>query len=233
MTYKAVIFDMGNTLVDYFDRSGWPAVLDEAIAASADYLRRQGVTVVDADTLAARVAARRGERTDCQVQPLIDRLADIFSLEGEQARRLEDGLCRAYMGPVFACARVYDETPEVLAALRQRGIATALLSNSPWGSPAELWHEEMARLGLQGTLDLMVFCGEVGWRKPDRRAFDYVLERLRRTPAECLFVGDDPRWDVEGPQAIGMDAVLIDRSGAAAGNGCPVIASLRDVLELV
>jgi hypothetical protein len=37
------------------------------------------------------------------------------------------------------------------------------------------------------------------------------LERLRITPAECLFVDDDVR-NVRGAIAIGMRAALIDRS---------------------
>jgi FMN phosphatase YigB (HAD superfamily) len=35
-------------------------------------------------------------------------------------------------------------------------------------------------------------------------------------PERCLFVGDDPRWDLVGPRALGMQALLIDRAGGPA-----------------
>jgi FMN phosphatase YigB (HAD superfamily) len=41
-----------------------------------------------------------------------------------------------------------------------------------------------------------------------------------------VFVGDDPRWDIAGPRAIGMDALLIDRTGAAAGADLTTLADL-------
>ena len=62
-------------------------------------------------------------------------------------------------------------------------------------------------------LDVTVFCRDAGWRKPARPIFDHTLERLGVAPRDCLFVGDDPRWDLVGPRAAGIEAVLIDRHG--------------------
>ena len=71
--------------------------------------------------------------------------------------------------------------------------------------------EELARLGLADAVDVPVFCGDCGWRKPAKQIFEYTLERLQATPGQCVFVGDDPRCDIVGPQTVGMEAVLIDR----------------------
>ncbi len=61
------------------------------------------------------------------------------------------------------------------------------------------------------VLDAVVFCPDCGWRKPARQIFDHTLDSLGATPGQCVFVGDDPRWDVAGPLGVGMEAVLIDR----------------------
>ena len=95
--------------------------------------------------------------------------------------------------------------------MRAQGIKTAIVSNTPWGSPAALWREELARLGLADAVDVLVFCPDCGWRKPARQIFDYALGKLKAMPEQCVFVGDDPRWDIAGPEAVGMAAVLIDR----------------------
>ena len=44
-----------------------------------------------------------------------------------------------------------------------------------------------------------------------------------------MFVGDDPRWDITGPEAIGMKAVLIDRTGRIDNS----IHKLDEILDLV
>ena len=118
------------------------------------------------------------------------------------------------MAPIFALAEVYDDTLPTLADLRSRGVRTAIVSNSPWGSPPHLWREHLADLGLADRVDAAFFCGDCGWRKPAPQIFHYVFGRLGVTAERCLFVGDDPRWDLAGPQAVGMRAVIIDRSGA-------------------
>jgi putative hydrolase of the HAD superfamily len=108
---------------------------------------------------------------------------------------------------------VYDDVEPTLARLRGAGIKTAIVSNSPWGSPAALWRKEIERLGLRRQVDADVFCGDVGWRKPARPIFERVLRELGVPAARSLFVGDDPRWDLVGPRALGMRAVLIGRTG--------------------
>jgi hypothetical protein len=36
----------------------------------------------------------------------------------------------------------------LLESIRQRGIKTAIVSNTPWGSSASVWRNELARHGL-------------------------------------------------------------------------------------
>jgi putative hydrolase of the HAD superfamily len=49
--------------------------------------------------------------------------------------------------------------------------------------------------------------------KPSPTIFRAVLELLRVEPAAAVMVGDSPADDVDGAQAIGMRAYLIDREG--------------------
>ncbi|MDJ0833845.1 MAG: HAD family hydrolase [Gammaproteobacteria bacterium] len=48
-------------------------------------------------------------------------------------------------------------------------------------------------------------------RKPDRRIFDAFCQQLQIEPAECLYVGDDPEYDVVGARAAGMRTVWVNR----------------------
>jgi FMN phosphatase YigB (HAD superfamily) len=58
-------------------------------------------------------------------------------------------------------------------------------------------------------LDAVTFCVEVGWRKPHPEPFLRTLRKLAIQPSEAVFVGDDPRWDVEGAVRAGIRPILV------------------------
>ncbi len=231
MKYDAVIFDLGNTLVSYYTCEQWPGILAECASGAAEHLRQRDMLRIDLTELPQRTQAeRRDEGKSEKVMPLIDRLERIFKLSADDlddSARLE--LSRAFMVPIFATAHLHSDALAALAELRTAKIATGILSNSPWGSPYQLWREELTRHGLSEAVDAAVFCTEVGWRKPDRRPFDFTLEKLGVPAGKCLFVGDDPRWDIAGPAAIGMDSLLISRHDEWTDQNHPTIKSLSEL----
>lgn len=228
LKYDAVIFDYGNTLVSYWTRGEWPGLLAQATAEACAFLAQRGLMRINPLELPARVEAQRGEADDHRVVPLEDRLRRVFDLAERDLNA--DGmheLCRCFVTPLLARARSCDDVLPALAELRRRGIKTGILSNLPWGSPAELWRGELARLRLLDAVDAVVFCSDAGYRKPAPQPFQLVLSKLGVTPQRSLFVGDDPQWDVAGPQALGMHALLIDRTG----QNPDAIRSLQDVID--
>ena len=227
---EAVLFDLGNTLVRYWDRAGFPAVLAEALAGVQERLRAEGLLRVPADSLLERAMRENQEAGDHRVRPLEDRLRRVFDLDQWTPPELMDELCRLFVRPLIVQGRIYDDTLPALDRLRGQGRRLAVVSNLPWGSPPEMWREEVFRLGIGERVEAVVFCRDVGWRKPARQIFEHALQKLDLPAARCLFVGDDPRWDLNGPRAIGMEALLIDRAGAA---GPPAIRDLRQLLELL
>lgn len=226
----AVLFDLGGTLVEYFGREEFPAILREAIGEVESCLRARGLlrSVPEATWEAAQGENR--ESSDARVRPLADRLARIFQLSGTDLdEELSTALCRAFLRPIFARGHLYEDAVPTLVELRQRGIRTAIVSNTTWGSPGSLWRKEVARHGLLHCVDQVVFCTDVGWRKPDPRIFHHALQRLRARPEDCLFVGDDPRWDLVGPRGMGMEAVLIARPGRQPPEDEAAISHLRQL----
>lgn len=231
---RAVLFDMGNTLVRYWDRPAWPGILDEALREVERYLAERGSLCVPPEKVKERVEEENHSAPDYRVQPLQGKLTRIYELEGTPAEVREEA-CRRFMVPIFQRGQVYPDSVPTLRELRARGLRTAILSNTPWGSPAPLWREELTRLGLVQEVDLVVFCDDVGWRKPAAPIFLHTVAKLGVAPHECLFVGDDPRWDIVGPRALGMDAVLIDRwdkTGTTEEGTIHALDELREVLDI-
>jgi FMN phosphatase YigB (HAD superfamily) len=62
---------------------------------------------------------------------------------------------------------------------------------------------------LEDIFEAVAISEEMGFKKPDPRAFHHALAQLRTAPAEAIFVGDDPVSDIAGAQAVGMIAVQV------------------------
>jgi putative hydrolase of the HAD superfamily len=126
-------------------------------------------------------------------------------------------------------ARLDPQAVPLLEALRGHGIKTAIVSNTPWGSPADAWRAELTRHGLLDKVDAAVFCMDVGWRKPHRAPFDRALSLLEVAPADALFVGDDHRWDIVGAQ----NAVLLESVVPKSPRHHLTVPNLAGVLALL
>ena len=100
---------------------------------------------------------------------------------------------------LFAGLRPEPQMLELVGSLRERGVATALLSNS-WGNtyPMEI---------LAPLFDVVVISGEVGLRKPDPAIYRHTLDALGVPAHRAGFVDDLPP-SVEAAAAIGMHTIL-------------------------
>jgi putative hydrolase of the HAD superfamily len=164
------------------------------------------------------------------VRPLEARLSRTLELAENDAHLLPR-LCRSFMSPLFEQARVYEDTLPFLDALRRLGFEAIIVSNTTWGSPAELWREQLSRTGIASRVSGSVFCRDVGWRKPDPHIYAHALKVARATPEECIFVGDNPVWDVEGPEKVGIPGVLLDRRVEFVGQGYDRVINLRELAD--
>jgi len=205
---RAILFDLGNTLVRYYASSEFPLVLRRCLRECARALGQTEDPVRDEDLFERALLLNR-EQSDYAVRPLVDRLQELFRAHDSLDEASAWALSTAFLKPIFATARLDPQAVPLLEALRGRGIKTAIVSNTPWGSPADAWRAELTRHGLLDKVDAAVFCMDVGWRKPHRAPFDRALSLLEVAPADALFVGDDHRWDIVGAQNAGLRPVLI------------------------
>lgn len=226
---QAVIFDLGNTLVEYYRGPDFPAILRESLLAVAETL---GAPVEDEADLLRRGLEVNRESPEFRVRPLEDRIRALFPCAAGVGDEVMERSCRSFLTPIFARARLVDDAPDVLETLRSRGLRTALVSNTPWGSPAGPWLEELERHGLPGRLDAITFCVDVGWRKPHPAPFLKTLADLSVDAAHAVFVGDDPEWDLQGAWNAGLRALLLTNEPSIDGVAI-TIDRLRGVLDFV
>ncbi len=101
----------------------------------------------------------------------------------------------------------YPEVPRMLAALKDRGLNTAILSN---GSPAML-EGAVQSAGIGEFLDDVLSVESVGVFKPHPRVYALVTGRFACRPDEVMFVSSNG-WDAAGASAFGFRTVWVNRA---------------------
>ena len=100
---------------------------------------------------------------------------------------------------LFAGSSVDDRMVKAVAAAREAGIHTGLISNS-WGT-RRYDRDLLARL-FEG----IVISGEVGLRKPAPEIYKMGAESIGLAPSDCVFVDDLP-FNLEPAAELGMATV--------------------------
>ena len=138
MLIRAVLFDLGNTLVSYYQPPDFTPVLRRSLDACLLALG-QGPLHREAQTALLHEALDLNqERADLAVWPLEERLRVLFQRYAPDAGML-GRLCSAFLEPILATAQVNAQALPALTGLRQIGVRTALVSNTPWGSSSPAW----------------------------------------------------------------------------------------------
>lgn len=229
-----VLFDLGDTLIHYYKRTEFLEILKKSISNVTGYLSRRNLLDVSPRHIWQRAIDENYEAKNHRARPMEKRLARIFQIDLRvQSKELLMAMCRYFMDDIFGRASYFKDTLPTLSELRSSNFTLAIVSNTTWGSPANLWREELRRKGLEEYIETAVFCRDVGWRKPARRIFEFTLRKLNATAQNCIFVGDNPTWDVVGARTAGIRAVLIDRRDEMPDTEEERIKNLSELFDLL
>lgn len=116
-------------------------------------------------------------------------------------------------------------------ALREQGRPVAVVSNA---DEADLL-AQLDQVGLDGRFDAVISSEQAQAYKPHPRIFEIALERTGLQAGQVAFVGDNPRWDVAGANAVGMTSVWYNHRGDPPVDGIEPhheVQNLEDVVDL-
>lgn len=231
---KTILFDLGNTLVSYFEREDFPAILAASIRAAHAALAREGYEHLTLEEVLERAPRESIDDDDGEwaIRTLEDRFEAVFEMgHAAVTRDAWWEAAREFVGPMKAPSELYPDTLPTLERLRDAGYRIGIISNLPWGVPSALWEDELVRHRIEPHIDFTVFCIDVGHRKPSPVIFRTALDRLGVEPHETLFVGDEPVWDVWGAEQVGIPAVLMDRKHRHPDHPGPRVTSLAQLMD--
>ena len=157
---------------------------------------------------------RRKQLEYSWLRAVMGRHADFWTVTEDaldwalEANGLADPELRPRLLALYRELPAYAEVPTTLAALKARGLATAILSN---GSPPML-AAAVASAGIGSLLDDVLSVESVGVFKPDARVYGLVTERFGCARDEVLFVSSNG-WDAAAAAGYGFRTAWVNRAG--------------------
>jgi putative hydrolase of the HAD superfamily len=202
---KAILFDYGNTLIEYGPRQ----VQAQYVALEKELSRLFGQcdstrlkAIRDRQALAPYNNGYVENDMELITGELIEEMYQVVP-EDTRIRALVETRYTAFVQAI----EVSSDVPSLLIRLRGQ-YRLGLVSNYPCSRSIE---GSLKKTGLRDLLEAVVVSGDLGYAKPHSKPFETMLDYLKLHPEECLFIGDNWLADVQGAKRIGMPAILISQ----------------------
>lgn len=220
--YRAVLFDLGGTLVK---TESPPETFKRILAAHGIHASVDAIAEVHEEnvrTLDNQKMAEEGTtfwlRWNTRILEQIGVKRNVDTL----AKRISE------VWWDHANPETYPDVIDTLIRLKAKGVKLGIVTNGFKEDVDQILH----RLRLKGYFEVGIGADACKKAKPDAEIFLFALDKLGVRAEETLFVGDDVKKDYEGAKRAGLRALLVDRDGSVPQNR-EIIRSLVEVLEYV
>lgn len=237
MAYRAILFDVGDTLWHSAEAPPASEFRRMAAARAAAFFEANGIACEDPDA-AARVAwdaledAMRAARASDRREP--DYAAVARTALGSLGIKVTTAQAGELMEAIYISGEeggkaAYPDARKTLEALRLRGFKLGIVTNRAFGG--RRFRDDIAAAGLDIPWDSTVVSVEAGYLKPHPKLFEQALKELGVRASEAVMVGNSLAEDVAGAQAMGIAAAW-KRSAPDAESVTPDFV-FDDVSELL
>ena len=194
MPYKAVIFDLFGTLVENFSSQAYDQVqVQMAKTLNIPYPKFQQVMLATInDTSSDGYYA-----VEDNIREICRRLSiKVNASQIEQAATLHYEFSESTL-------IIEPKVLKSLGTLKRDNLLLGLITNCRPPIPSAFLQSPLAQY-----IDVPVFSCEERIKKPARRIYEIVCERLKVQPQECVYVGDGSGEELTGAAAVGMLPIL-------------------------
>jgi HAD superfamily hydrolase (TIGR01549 family) len=116
--------------------------------------------------------------------------------------------------------------------LKRAGYKLGMVSDSD-GTPG-MKRKRIRQVPFNNLFEAIVVAGEDTPRvKPGHESFSLIAKKLGVRPKSCIYVGDNPRTDIEGAKVVGMVSVIVHRRGNRGGYPDYRVPNLRALPQIV
>ncbi len=236
---KAVLFDMGNTLVDSRTTEGtFSRILRErGHDIPPDIIKKALASVLNEPAPDVEVGDRAGITSeDFYIKYNNDVIGQLgledLVPEPDPGSEQEPDLARYIYTRWFEVLHIFllPNAEITLVELKARGMKIGIITNG-FRDEVETVFEG---LPIQpDDFDIVIGCNTTGFAKPNPAPFKLALQMLGLQPEEVMFVGDSYRNDYRGSAKAGMTPILYLPKGQPPDKDVAFVRDLKEILELV
>lgn len=231
--FKAVLFDWAYTLVDLTGEDS-----RAAFGKVFSLLKEKGQSLPDIEEMFLALnkdfyekiaLSRQTHREICFETVLRSHLARCqVDLDGALSMK---EMLQVYYEEIYSTRKVFPDVIPALQELKQTSVRMGIVSNTT--NPGFMKDYEKTLVGMDPYFEFAIYSSELTWRKPHARIYREAIRRLGLEVGDILFVGDDLRMDVEGAQAVGMQAAWLNRDNEPPLDGIVPDYSLNSFSDLL
>jgi HAD superfamily hydrolase (TIGR01549 family) len=208
---KAVLFDLGETLLD-FGKVKTTQLFRQGARLSYDYLKSSGQPVGSfeyycwSNMIALRIRhfISNITKNDINSSALLRRIGTNkgIKFDAEQWRHF----AWLWYEPLSKIATADPKIKETLISLKGLGLKLGILSNTFVN--ANSLEKHLMQFGILDFFTVRMYSYQFDFRKPDARIFKIAAEKIGEAAENIMYVGDRIDKDIEPTLKIGMTPVL-------------------------
>lgn len=193
---KAVIFDLDNTLIDF-----WGAKM-ASINAAIDAMISSGLKMNN--KAAKKILFELYKRYGIEHGKIFQKF--LMKTKGKINMKILSAAIVAYRNVQASYHKPYASAERTIKALKKHKYKLGVISDAP---SLKAWIR-LTEIGLADYFDAVVAYDDTKSRKPSKKPFLLALKKLKLKPENILYVGDNPARDIRGAKQIGMHTALAE-----------------------
>ncbi len=230
MKIKAIGFDIGGTLVNYCKPLNWSASYKDAIkfTCKENNLNYTEERFEQAKEVLEKYNTRVNPReVEVSSEIIFSEILELWKVDKKKIFEIKKSFYTFFQREAF----LYDDVMELLEYCKSSNIKCSVYTDVAYGMDDEFSLNDIR--DISNYIDLKLTSENVGYRKPNKKGFEKMIEVFNCKPEEMFYVGDEKK-DIQGASSIGMNTILINRGEEKKEFGQNyTVKSLKEIINII
>lgn len=230
MKIKAVVFDIGQTLVYYPIPLNWSALYRPAFESIAEKYKlniMENEYTHISETLTKYNTRINPREIEVSSNKIFSEILNGTYIPLEYLDVIKNDFYSFFRNDI----QIYADAAETLQEIKSRNILIGTLSDVAYGMDNSYALEDIKP--LLGYIDIPFTSNDVGYRKPNGKGLEILSDKMNALTSEMIFVGDEKK-DMGCAINAGAVAILINRSDEEKKYGQNYeIKGLKELVDII
>ncbi len=111
-----------------------------------------------------------------------------------------------YWNYIIKNMTLYPNVKNVLEKIKENNLLISIVTDLT----ADIQNKKLLKLQIEGYIDFLITSEEAGVDKPNKKVMELTLKKMNLNPNETIFVGNNPKTDIQVAHNIKSESILFD-----------------------